>query len=132
MRTVSLDVCGREYTLCYSLQAMDALLERYGSFEAVSDAMTVREAAEGEPDNTREVLSHVADIAEVLLRAGYLYESACGTEQPPEPPSVEALKASCSFRELRDAAMGAIIAGSTREVEVEPSKKAPAETETAL
>ena len=43
MRTATIDICGREYLLCFSARVVRAVTERYGGMEHIDEALTAED-----------------------------------------------------------------------------------------
>ena len=43
MRTATIDICGREYLLCFSARVVRAVTERYGGMEHIDEALSTED-----------------------------------------------------------------------------------------
>lgn len=75
MRVTTIELAGHEHPLCFSLSATEALIEEYGSLEAMSEAL--------DGADTAAQIRAVDTVLSILLDAGRRYYETMGYELPP-------------------------------------------------
>lgn len=117
MRTGKFKLKDKEYLLCFSLRAVRACTERYGSVDKIFDAL----GAESEARQLDEALWLLA----LMMDCGSRYAKDEGIDNP-EPLTVDELYDTADFSDflgIRDAIVSSISSGNSRNVEAEPDKK---------
>lgn len=115
MRCKTVTLAGIEYPLRFSLRAVKACGEKYGSLEKMFEAI------QGRGGGTLEVVDDCLWLLGVMLDAGYRYNRANGLEAL-EPPDAELLLDVLDLAEMQGAMLGAIAGDSGRTVEAEAPK----------
>ena len=69
-------ILGEAHPLCFSLSAVEEICERFGSVDAMSDALT--------NGSQLETLKAASDVLDILIRAGRRYAKQVGEPLPPE------------------------------------------------
>lgn len=124
MRTASVTLNGREYTLCFSTRVVRSCCERYGGVEGIGDALGGKD--------TRKVLDETLWLLAAMLDAGARYIRLNGGE-PPQPPDQETLYDLCGMDDLaglKARVMEGMAVGTAHTVEARPPKNAAAAQET--
>lgn len=116
MRSKTIALAGAEYPLRFSLRAVKACTEKYGSLEGMFEAIQGKQG-------TLDVVDECLWLLDVMLDAGYRYNRANGLEAK-EPPNREALLDMLDLAEMQGALLGAIAGDSARTVEADPPKNA--------
>ena len=124
MRTVSVTLNGREYTLCFSTRVVRSCCERYGGLEHIDKALS--------DEDSLKVLDETLWLLSAMLDAGARYVRLNGGE-PPQPPDQETLYDLCDMDDLtglRAMVMASMAAGAHHTVEARPPKNAETAQET--
>lgn len=124
MRTASVTLNGREYTLCFSTRVVRSCCERYGGLENIDKALS--------DEDTLKVLDETLWMLSALLDAGARYVRLNGGE-PPQPPDQDTLYDLCGLDDLaglKARVIAAMSAGAQHTVEARPPKNAAAAQET--
>ena len=124
MRTASVTLHGREYTLCFSTRVVRSCCECYGGLENIDKALS--------DENPLKVLDETLWMLSAMLDAGARYIRLNGGE-PPQPPDQETLYDLCGMDDLtglRAKVMASMAAGAQHTVEASPPKNAAAAQET--
>jgi len=114
MKGATITLAGKEYPLRFSLRAVKACTDRYGSLDGMFEAIQVKN---GQVDVVDECLW----LLSTLLDAGYRYCKASG-EDAPEPPDEDTLMDMLDLAEMQGVLLRAITGDSQRTVEAEPPK----------
>lgn len=114
MKSMTVTLAGQEYPLRFTLRAVKACTDRYGSLEGMFDAIQVKS---GQVDVVDECLW----LLKTLLDAGYRYSAANG-EESPYPPDEETLLDVLDLKEMQGVLLSAIAGDSQRTVEADPPK----------
>ena len=115
MRCKTVTLAGIEYPLRFSLRAVKACGEKYGSLEKMFEAIQRRGGG------TLEVVDDCLWLLGVMLDAGYRYNLANG-QSALEPPPEDLLLDTLDLAEMQVALLSAIAGDSERTVEAEPPK----------
>ena len=75
MKITHLELAGRRYPMVFSLAATEAMEERFGSLEAMSEELHC--------DSVKRVAQAVDGVLTILMDAGRIYCEAVGMEVPP-------------------------------------------------
>ena len=117
MRTGKIGVNGKEYLLCFSLRAVRACTERYGSVEKIFDALNDKSEV--------KQLDESLWLLATMMDCGARYAKEEGIENP-IPLDVDALYDTIDLADMfkiKTAVVDAIANGNDRNVETEPDKK---------
>lgn len=117
MRVSYIELLGARHPLCFSLAAVDAIEDAFGSMEAMSE-----ELGSGQIGR----IARAADtVLSILLKAGRIYCSACGEELPLALPCRPADVIDVADNDTIKTIFQALKGDSRREVETE-TKNVPA------
>lgn len=126
-RVIKTTINGTEYVLNFSVNAAEAMIQRYGTLEKIQDALVTSK------ENKREITDIIKEVAwmiELLSREGAKYHYLVdGTEYHEISEETVMLMPLMDVLELRAPVLNAIAAGMMPTVEVKPDKKNE-ETET--
>ena len=75
MKITHLELAGRRYPMVFSLAATEAMEDRFGSLEAMSEELHC--------DSVKRVAQAVDGVLTILMDAGRIYCEAVGMEAPP-------------------------------------------------
>ncbi|MBR5816984.1 MAG: hypothetical protein IKY38_06115 [Anaerotignum sp.] len=117
MRTGKIEVNGNEYLLCFSLRAVRACTERYGSVEKIFDALNDKSEV--------KQLDESLWLLATMMDCGARYAKEEGIENP-SPLDVDALYDTIDLADMfkiKTAVVDTIASGNDRNVETEPDKK---------
>lgn len=116
MRGRTITLAGTEYPLRFSLRAVKACTEKYGSLEGMFEAIQGKRGS-------MDVVDECLWLLGVMLDAGYRYDKANGLEAK-SPPDGEALLDVLDLAEMQGVLLHAIAGDSARTVEADPPKNA--------
>lgn len=121
MRTATITLAGEERLLCFSTRVTLAITQRYGSLEAMFDAIQDK----NEPSKAMEVSLWVL---EQMMDAGARYADHEGIDHAPPLTADEILDLSDPMEiiKMSEAIQATMTAGTGREVEAKPPKNAKA------
>lgn len=115
MRCKTVTLAGIEYPLRFTLRAVKACGEKYGSLEGMFAAI------QGKCGDTVGVVDDCLWLLNLMLDAGYRYNLANG-QSALEPPPEDLLLDTLDLAEMQVALLSAIAGDSERTVEAEPPK----------
>ena len=115
MRCKTVTLAGIEYPLRFTLRAVKACGEKYGSLEGMFAAI------QGKCGDTVGVVDDCLWLLNLMLDAGYRYNLANG-QSVLEPPPEDLLLDTLDLAEMQGAILGAIAGDSERTVEAEAPK----------
>ena len=118
MRTAKIDICGREYLLCFSARVVRAVTERYGRMEHIDTALSA-----GDP---LKALDEAVWLLATMMDGGARYAKINGLETAPPLTADELLDVMdlSDFGQLRTKITEAVVSGRETHVEAEPPKNA--------
>lgn len=121
MRTASITLAGKERILCLSTRVTLSITKRYGSLEAMFNALQNKDDPGKAMETSLWVLEHMMD-------AGDRYAEHEGIEHAPPLTADEILDLSdpTEIIQMSEAIQATMTAGTSREVEAKPPKKAKA------
>lgn len=137
MRTAKIDICGREYLLCFSARVVRAVTERYGGMEHIDEALSGRmQQATADTEATETTTAPEMDAVKALDEAVWLlaammdggerYAKLNGLPNPHALTADELLDVLDigDFARLRQKIAETITNGKEANVEAEPPKNA--------
>lgn len=130
MRTAKIDICGREYLLCFSARVVRAVTERYGGIEHIDEALSGKGGTDGEANAVR-ALDEAVWILATMMDGGARYAKHNGLDNPPPMTAEDLLDVLDigDFARLRVKIAETITNGKEVHVEAEPSKNAETTSE---
>ena len=149
MRTAKIDICGREYLLCFSARVVRAVTERYGGMEHIDEALSGRmqqdtadtDVAEADTDvaeadtapemDAVKALDEAVWLLAAMMDGGERYAKLNGLPNPHALTADELLDVLDigDFARLRQKIAETITNGKEAHVEAEPPKNAEATPE---
>ena len=78
MRLTYVEFLGQKHPLCFSLAAVEKLVESFGSLDHLADALSSGDIA--------QLSASVDQVFRILMEAGRIYAKAIGEDLPPELP----------------------------------------------
>ena len=117
MKTTPMTVAGKVYPAALTVSAALQLMEDYGDIQGAMKAL--------QSQDLRAALADVTKISAILMAGGADYVRMMGGSINP-PPIVQNLRNMVSpgeLLDLRTAALRAILAGVTRQIEAEADRK---------
>lgn len=124
MKCRTVELCGRQYPLRFSLRVVRDCTERYGSIENIFDAMIQ------EGQNGGQIVDEILWLLGAMLDAGYRY-ARLNEESTPEPPDADTLLDVLDIQDAQRTLMDAMVGDSARSVEAESKKNGETAAETA-
>lgn len=120
MRTVTIELAGKERLLCFGTKTMLEVNKKYGGLSALGKKLGT--------ENHEERIGALLWMAQALMEAGARYDKAMG-QQPHEPLTAEVMADVLDIHdllELQRAVSDAVLNGQKRTVGAEPPKNAEA------
>ena len=125
MRTAKIDICGREYLLCFSARVVRAVTERYGGMERIDEALSGKDGTDAEPSAVK-ALDEAVWLLAAMMDGGARYAKLNGLETEPPLTADELLDVMDlnDFGQLRTKITEAVVSGRETHVEADPGKNA--------
>lgn len=127
MRTTEIEIGGKTYPLCFSLGAMCAFFEKYGSLDGVFQAPSEKQKAGDLPGVIGEYLWQLHQL--LVSGKEHVELNHMQAETPPPLDALYGLLNVSDLNEIQLKISEAIAAGSRREVKAEPGKNTEATSE---
>lgn len=118
MRTATIDICGREYLLCFSARVVRAVTERYGGMEHIDETLTAEDPV--------RALDEAVWLLSAMMDGGARYAKVNDIETAPPLTADELLDVLDigDFAALREKIAETVTNGMSRHVEADPGKNA--------
>lgn len=125
MRTAKIDICGREYLLCFSARVVRAVTERYGGMERIDDALSGKDGTDAEPSAVK-ALDEAVWLLAAMMDGGERYAKLNGLPNPHALTTDELLDVLDigDFAKMRAKIAETITKGKETHVEADPGKNA--------
>lgn len=130
MRTAKIDICGKEYLLCFSARVVRAVTERYGGMERIDEALSGKDGTDAEPSAVK-ALDEAVWLLAAMMNGGERYAKLNGLPNPHALTADELLDVMDigDFARLREKIAETITNGKEAHVEAEPPKNAETTSE---